>query len=223
MRKIIFIVFTSFIHFLQAQNVQELGSFDKIKTFDKLQVELIKSNENKVVIEGLNEDKVVVLVKNEELKIRMPLTKLLAGRPSTFIKVYYKKLNYIDASEGSSITSEDTIIQKSLDINAREGASISLNLKVDNLVARAVSGATFSLTGFAKSNILNVKAGGSIEAEDLKTEKTTVSVTAGGTVKLNASVFVDAKVNAGGTILIYGNPNDIKKETNLGGTIVEKN
>ncbi len=223
MKKIIFIIVTGLVQFIQAQNIQELGSFDKIRTFDKLQVELIKSNENKIVIEGLNEDKVVVLVKNQELKIRMPLTKMLSGRASTFIKVYYKKLNMIDASEGSIITSKDSISQKSIDLNAREGANITLDLKVDNLTARAVSGAVLTLSGVAKSNIATAKAGGSIEAENLKTEETTVSVTAGGTVSVFATKFIDAKTNAGGTILVYGNPTDIKKETTLGGTIVIKN
>lgn len=222
MKKIIFIIVIGLVQFTQAQNIQELGSFNSIKTFDKLQVELIKSDENKIVIEGLNEDKVVVLVKNQELKIRMPLTKMLSGRASTFIKVYYKKINAIDASEGSIITSNDIINQKSIDLNAREGASIKLDLKVDNITSRAVSGAVLTLSGTAKSNIIVVKAGGSIEAENFKTEQTTVSVTAGGMVSVFASKFIDAKTNAGGTILVYGNPTDIKKETNLGGTIVIK-
>ena len=48
-----------------------------------------------------------------------------------------------------------------------------------------------------------------------------MNVKAGGSAEVSASVLVDARVTAGGTIRIYGNPKEIKRKTTLGGTIEE--
>ncbi len=56
-----------------------------------------------------------------------------------------------------------------------------------------------------------------------KSAQTSISVSAGGNAEINASVLVDAKVKAGGSIYVYGKPEQINKETLFGGKIIEKN
>jgi len=64
-----------------------------------------------------------------------------------------------------------------------------------------------------------VNTGGKIYNKQLNTQQTTVVVNAGGRADVNASEKVDAKVRAGGSIYIYGNPKEIDKDKVFGGKI----
>ena len=52
MKKIILLGFVFLTQFTFAQTTIDLGDFDDVKVFDKLNVTLIASNENKVIITG---------------------------------------------------------------------------------------------------------------------------------------------------------------------------
>ena len=71
---------------LTAQNSIEktIGEFTELKVFDRIEVEMIKSNENKVTISGKNNKDVVVNNKNGKLKIKMNIEKLF-DRPKNQI------------------------------------------------------------------------------------------------------------------------------------------
>ena len=64
-----------------AQNSIEktVGEFTELKVFDLIEVEMIKSNENKVTISGKNNKEVVVNNKNGKLKIKMNIEKIFDG------------------------------------------------------------------------------------------------------------------------------------------------
>jgi hypothetical protein len=61
---------------------------------------------------------------NGELKLRMPFPKLLSGEDIS-IKLYFKNIESIAASEGSYVSSEANFKQTIMDLNAREGAERS--------------------------------------------------------------------------------------------------
>ena len=74
-----------------AQTEKNVGDFTKVTAFDKIDVNLVASSENKIVLTGANSQEVELVNKNGELKIRMPLTKMLSG-DDVSAAVYYKKL-----------------------------------------------------------------------------------------------------------------------------------
>ena len=90
MKKIIYIllVFSS-IAFGQVE--KNVGNFNKVTSFDQIDVFLIKSNESKVIVNGKEANEVELVNKNGELKIRMPLTKRLGG-DNISVTVYVNNL-----------------------------------------------------------------------------------------------------------------------------------
>ena len=85
-----------------AQLSRDVGEFSSLKVYDKITVVIIPSNENKV--ESSSDDASVETVnKNGELKIRMSPAKILQGNQVS-VKVYYRNLNDIQASQGSSVS-----------------------------------------------------------------------------------------------------------------------
>ena len=221
MKRIILVGFVFLAQFTFAQTTIELKDFDDVKVFDKLGVTLVASNENKAVITGTSQSKVEVVNKNGLLKIRMPLTKLMTGDEAK-VTLYFKKIQSIDANEGSTVTCSDTFKQTTLDLGTQEGAKITVAIDVDKTSIKAFSGGIVTVTGKAVTQTVSINSGGILKASDLETSQTTVSISAGGNAEVNASTLVDAKVKAGGDIYIYGKPKQIKQETLMGGRITEK-
>jgi len=219
MKKIIFsLLLISSIAFSQKE--KNVGDFNKVTAFDRIDVTLISGNENKVILTGSGSEEVEIVNKNCELKIRMPLTRLLDG-DNVSVTVYYIKIDAVEANEGSRITSEALLNATSFDIKAKEGSEIKLNLKVDKLKVRVANGSKINVSGTAKNQDILVNSGGVYQAEKLVTNQTVITVNAGGESDVYATDLVDAKVRAGGDIIIYGKPKQINQKIVAGGTIKE--
>jgi hypothetical protein len=221
MKRINLVFFVFLFQFTFAQTTIVLKDFDDVKVFDKLSVTLIASNETKAVITGPEQSKVEVVNKNGLLKIRMPLTKLMTGDEAK-VTLYFKKIQSIDANEGSTVTCADTFKQTTLDLGTQEGAKISVVLDVDKTSIKAFSGGIVTVTGKAVTQSVSVNSGGIFNGKELETSQTTVSIFAGGNADVNATTLVDAKVKTGGTIFIYGSPKEVRQETLMGGSIIQK-
>jgi hypothetical protein len=199
---------------------KKVGDFNKVTSFDRIDVLLIASNENKVVLEGKEANEVELVNKNGELKIRMPLTKLLYG-DNISVTVYFKSIEAIEANEGSRIICSDVIEATAFNIIAKEGSEVKVTLEVSKLNARAANGSKITLEGKAENQEVVVNSGGIYQAEKLKTLQTTITGNAGGEAEIFATDLVEAKVRAGGDILIYGKPKQINQKVIAGGSIRE--
>ena len=222
MKKLVMIAFVVLAQFTNAQVSRNLGDFDKVKVFDKIKVVLISAEQNKLVITGNRADEVETVNKNGDLKIRMPFPKLLSG-DDIIVKLYFKKIESIAVSEGSYVSSESDFKQTILDLNAKSGGEIDINIDVDKVNVKANAGGIITISGKATNQNVTITSGGILNAKDLHTSQTAITVAAGGQSEVHANTLVDAKVKAGGSIFIYGKPKQINKEVFIGGTILEKN
>ena len=106
-----------------SQVERSLGDFTKVTSFDKLDVLLIKSTENKITINGNEAESVETVNKNGELKIRMPFSQTMGGEDIS-VTLYYKNIEAVEANEGSRIASSEIFKATIFDVIAKEGAEI---------------------------------------------------------------------------------------------------
>lgn len=217
---VVVIVFLSQLGFSQKSVIKKLGDFTKITSFDQIDVLLVPSNENKIILTGEGANEVELVTKNNELKIRMPLTKLLKGE-SISATVYYKNIDAVEANEGSRIASEATFNSINFDVIAKEGSEIKLKLDVERVAIKVTDGSKVDLVGSANNQEVLVNTGGIYEAEKLRSKQVSITVNAGGEAAIFTTDFVDAKVRAGGDIVIFGKPKQINQKVIAGGTITE--
>lgn len=204
-----------------AQSItKKIEPFTSLKVFDKINVQLIPSNEYKIELKGKNKEEVQIIEQNGELKIRMPLQKLLKG-DDIEATLYYKKIEAIEANEGSFIRGESLLETTIFSINVKEGAQVILAVKNDKTDLKVASGGIATLKGVTKNLDVVITSGGICRAKELLSNQVTVSVNAGGEATIFATDYVDAKVRAGGGIFIYGSPKQIDQKTVIGGTIKE--
>lgn len=220
--KLVVLLLIAQLGFSQEKITKNVGDFTTVKVFDKISVQLVQATETRIELSGARSSEVELINKNGELKIRMPLKKLLKGEEITAI-VYYKKIDAVEANEGSYLSGETAFGGIDFNINAKEGAEIKLALDVKRVSVKCSSGAMVRLTGRAENQNIIVSSGGVVKASALQGEQTTVVVNAGGEADVTAKDLVDAKTRAGGTITIYGNPRLINQKTVAGGTIRQHN
>lgn len=219
MNKYILIVFIFLFGALQAQTItKNPGNFTSVKVFDRISVQLIPGSEPKVEIKGDRAGEVQLVNNNGELKIRMPLKKLLKGE-TIEATIYYQKLEGVDASEGSYVIGETTIKGTQFSVGAKEGSEVRLSLEMKKTNIRVTSGGVIHLKGKSDNTDVVMSTGAELKAKSFETQQTTITMNAGGDAEIYATVFVDAKVRAGGDIHIYGYPKEVNQKTVVGGTI----
>lgn len=209
----------SFSSLAQEKTTKDIEKFTELKAFDQIEVTLIKSDKNQVVLTGEDQGDVDIENKKGLLKIKMDFENHMDGE-DVEAKVYYtEELTLLDANENAKIFSEGTFIGKEVKIAVQEGADVEMKVDIDNLYVKSTSGSRVELTGNAKIQEVVANAGGKVYNKDLDTEETKVTVNAGGTAEIKASKKANAKVRAGGKISIYGNPKEVEKDKVFGGKI----
>jgi hypothetical protein len=220
MKKGVFILLIAFGFNLQAQDTveKEIGEFSTVKVYDLINLKMIKSNENKVVISGKNKKDVEVVNKNGKLKIRMTLEESYDGE-DTVVVLYYTTVDVIDANEGAKVEVKDLIKQYEIDLKTQEGAEITAEVNTTYANFRAVTGGIINVTGNSKNQEVTIFTGGIVNGKEFVTERSEVSINAAGEAYIHATEFAKVKVKAGGDVYIYGNPKEIDETSVLGGSI----
>jgi hypothetical protein len=201
---------------------KEVGDFNEIKVYDLIEVNLIKADENRILIKGDHVDDIQFVNKDGVLKLRMQLEKKFQGE-DTLIEVYYTGIDIIDGNEGAQIVCNETVTKEAITVKVQEGAQVKIGMDVTQLDARAVTGGIIEASGVAKNQVIVLNTGGIFEGRDLKTAYSSVKVSAGGEATLSATEKVDINVRAGGDVIVYGNPKEVNKNTLAGGRILIKN
>jgi len=219
LKKIIFVALL-FGHFLMAQNTitSNLGDFNEIKVYRGITVNLIKSGEQKIVIEGIKSSDVVVKNINGVLKITMAIIQTFSASDVN-VTVYYKNLDILDANEGAILNSKETFKQDRLTVKSQEGGLIDISVKTKHIDIKCISGGVVKLKGTSDSQNVIANSGGIYNGDNLLTESTQISASTGAncTINVTKSVVADSKIGA--VITVLGKPAEIVKEESLGGYI----
>lgn len=197
----------------------DLDAFTQVKAFDGISVKLLKSDDYKAVVTGVDLDKVEIVNTDGILKIRMRITKVFSGY-KTFVDVHYAgELTVIDVNEDARISGDATFDQEVLELKAQEGGEMTINAKVHQMLIKAVTGGTIKAKGSADLQDVAINTGGVFKGKDLHTKFSTVNVNAGSKAEIFATDYVKATVKAGGEVEVHGNPSKMDEKTVFGGTI----
>lgn len=228
MKKIIFVCFLMISLSLSAQTKvsKNLGDFTTLKVYNGIELELIKSTEQRLEITGNKSEIVKIKNVNNTLKISLPFSLKPADNAANgevLVKLYYSKnINIIDANEGATIIGKE-ISQDKLEVNAQERAFINLVVKVKHLEVRASSGGIIKLSGSTKNQNVDVDLYGIYNGFNLKNKSnTTVKAGTGAKAEVFAGETLNAKVSFGGSIFYKGNPEVVKDKKVIGGIIQKR-
>lgn len=215
------IVFFMAISTIAQETTHELADFNELKVYNGLSVLLKEGKTNKAVVKGTSSQEVSFKIDDGLLKIRKDLDKLFNDDDIQII-LYFVKIDKIEALQNSGIKFSEKVKQDNLQLEAQEGAEIIAKVDVEKLKSKSITGGEIDITGKANHQEVNVRAGGKYYAKNLKSNYIEISINAGGVADIFAIEEVKAKVKAGGTVNVYGNPKNLDKNTLFGGKIVRK-
>ena len=219
MKKTIFIFLLSTTSlFSQAEIERQLGEFSKVSVYDGINLELVKSEENKVEISGKNTSYIVVKNKNGDLKIRLNLERRFSG-DKTKVTLFYKTLYNIISHEGSNVFSKDTIKQADLNLKANTGSTVNIIVDLNTLNTTSATGSTVNLSGNAEYHDCSTSTGAEIDAEKLTTTETYAMSTTGGLIEVSATKELEANSKLGGIINVHDKTDKIVESISLGGVV----
>lgn len=205
--------------FAQDKIERNLGDFTKVKSYRGLQIELIKSDQPKIIIDGNKSSHVTVKNDNGTLKISMDLTGTFNSDDVMVYLYYTKDLDLLDANEGSMIYSDQKITQDRLEARAQEGARIKLEFEGRKLEVMSNTGAYVNMKGSVEDQDVKVNTGGIYKGERLTAQNTEVNAATGGNAEVFAVKSVDAKANTAGIIKVHGDPEQVSSSESTGGKI----
>lgn len=211
----------------QTTITNNLVDFSILKVYNGIEVELIKSTEQKIEITGNKSEKVKVKSVNNTLKLSLPFSlnpENNSAEGEVLIKLYYNtNIDLIDANEGATITAK-LIEQDKLEVNAQERAFINLVVKTTNLEVRASSGGIIKLTGTTDNQKVDLDLYGVYNGFNLEAVKNSfVFAGSGSKAEILAGESLEAKVSFGGSIFYKGNPEVLNDKKVVGGIIQKRN
>ena len=222
MKHIYFIVFFVCTQvFSQNSVTKTLGEFSELKVYDLINIELIKSDENKLIISGENKNDVSVIQKNNKLKIRMKLDKMFNGK-NTNVKLYYTSIDEIDANEGVNINVKSKLKQYELTLRAQEGAQITASVDTKFLSVKSVTGGVVTTTVQTSKLNLTLRTGGVYEGSKTTAQNSSLFIKAGGEASVHTTNVLNVKIFSGGDVFVYGTPKQLKQNKLFGGRIIFK-
>ena len=198
-----------------------IKDFINLKVYSGIEVKLIPSDANKLLISGEDRKDIVAKIKGQTLKIRHSLEHIF-NPTFTYVEVYHTGLlEEISLYQGANLKTDSIYRQTSISLKVQEGSSMNFKFEGEKLASRVSTGGKLFLSGKSTAHRLSVNSGGACEAELFQTEQTMVNVTAGGMAYVYAIKLLESKVTAGGIIRIYGNPMKVVTKKAIGGQILE--
>ena len=221
MKNILLLVAIIVSNLLYSQTVitKKLGEFDKLKVYNGIVLELVRSEEQKIEITGEKSEKVNVKNNNGVLRISLQFPEISADGKASIKLFYNQEIKIIDGNEGAVITGKD-IDQDHLEVKSQERAFINLAINVKHLKVKSSSGGIIKLTGKTKNQEIDVDLYGIYHGYELAvTDNTTIRSGSGAKAEVKTGETLNAKVSFGGSIFYKGNPEVIKDKKVIGGII----
>jgi len=198
---------------------RSLGSFSKLVATDRVIVRLVKAERESATIsvQGIDESAVKTEVEGNTIIIS------IYGEPFTKKKVMvtlnYVTLTDITVNGSAEVTTTSLFKAGSLAVDLKSGGMLYLDADIENLNSRVIEGALLTAEGYATEHNIVVATSGTVSAYDLESESVIVKATTGGKAKINVETSLDADAGSKGFITYKGNPAQIKRTVNSGGTI----
>ncbi len=201
--------------------VRYLKDFNSLYIVGNINVRLVKSDSNYIVLKGAEEvfGKVSSEVKRGELNVKY----LKVGEENTItIVLFYKNIDEIVAKAGVTIVANQVMDSPNFKLKLSKGAEAILEVSNKTFKVEVLQGSEFKVSGRTIELSVKSSAGSNYNGYGLVSDKTNLSAVTGGIInaKLDGDVVVSA--HTGGAIYYKGSPKTISQKVSTGGVIKKK-
>lgn len=215
--------------------------FDEIKVSQSISAEIVKSNEEKVVVTAPSDiiDDIVVDNSGGKLSIRFRPNLNISAR-NVAVKIFAKDFSRVEANSSANIKIRDKFTQEKTDVRVSSSGSITGNLEANNMSIEVSSSASFTgeiwavdleaevgssgdinISGKAKNAHLDASSSGTLNAQKLVAQNADIEASSSGDVSITVTDQLSAAASSSGDINVTrkGNLNVLSQKESSGGSV----
>jgi Putative auto-transporter adhesin, head GIN domain len=200
---------------------RSVNSFTAVKVSSSINVDVQQGSTASVIVEG--DDNVVRFVKTtvENGKLRIGFESGHNFSNATInVHVTSPALNGFEASSSADITSNGQITSANkIEVDASSSASINLKLDAPLVDVSASSSSDVTIEGRSKEVISKANSSADIDLYGLLTETASAVASSSATIKVFASVKLNATASSSGDIVYTGGVKDVNKSVSSSGSV----
>jgi len=196
------------------------GTYDVLlKQGSNTQIEIIGSDDKKTtdIITEVTNGKLTVRFKdgkNNNLKFKIKKNNTMPQ-----IILTYVELDNIENSGVVNLKAEKKIVAETFKFSASGAGNFEVDFEVSKLIVNMSGAMNFKVSGTATEQKYDLSGAGSIEAYDLIGDKVTIDMSGAGSAQVHAKKYIDAEISGVGSITYKGNPDKVKTENGILGSI----
>lgn len=135
------------------------------------------------------------------------------------IHVKVPSLTSIEASSGSSVTTNGVYKGTEIKLKNSSGSETDVNLEFDSISCESSSGSSITVKGKALKLETDSSSGSEINAQDLLVNEVDSESTSGSSTEVHPLVSLKGKASSGSSINYGGSPKTVVKEESSGGSV----
>lgn len=223
------------------ENKEYKMSFDEIRVAQSISADVVKAEEEKVVVTAPSDIIDDILVENTGGKLYIHFKpNLNISTQNIKVKIYAKDFSAVKASSSATINFRDQFTQERTNIEASSSGTVTGNLEANdlsidvsssgtfegkiwavNLQSEATSSGDIIISGKAKNATLSASSSGTLNAKNVIAENADVSASSSGDVSVSVSNQLKASASSSGDISITrkGSLNVLSQKESSGGSI----
>ncbi|AKB49508.1 hypothetical protein MSBRW_0255 [Methanosarcina barkeri str. Wiesmoor] len=145
-------------------------------------------------------------------------------RPQKTIKIYagMEEVRSLSLSGSGDIIGTTPIDSENLDLAITGSGNIKLETNASSLKSLISGSGGVLLKGNASSHEINIEGSGSVDAPELRTEVTRVSIRGAGNANVYADRKLDTNISGSGNVFYRGNPEEFNTQVSGSGKVTNK-
>ncbi len=225
----LFVIFGIAKVYAQDKETRKLSNFTSVSFEGAYDVLLKQGNSTEIEIIGNNETKasdIITEIKNGELIVRFKdgennnlKWKMKKNDSMPKIILTYTKLESIENSGVVNLKADKKIVAETFKFSASGAGNFEVDFEVRKLVVDMSGAMNLKVSGTATEQKYDLSGAGSIEAYNLIGDKVTIDMSGAGSAKVHAKKYIDAEISGVGSITYKGNPDKVKTENGILGSI----
>ncbi len=187
--------------FAAAQKTIELEPFKRITIGSDIKLDMVKSNQNKLVF---NDEETFEVEYNNDDNL------VLNGEGNATL--YYKDdIESITLGSDATLKGKDEIKGKNFQLTAGSDSEVVLNVNVKELQVTAGSDSNVLINGKAKTMVATIGSDGEYNTEKLNVEDVTINMGSDAKGTITATGILTATVASDGSLKVYGKPKTVNE------------
>ncbi len=201
----------------ETRNISE--KFDKISSSRGIEVIVDQDSVAEVKVEADENLLKHITTRVENGTLVVSSDENIDSAEKKIVHVKTAKINGLEATSGSSISTKSTLKGTSIQVKTSSGSEINASVEYDKVTTEATSGSNLTVSGKALNVTTSSSSGSTTKASSLMANEVVSESTSGSSTEVQALVKLTASASSGSSINYVGTPKEVNKEESSGGSV----